>query len=185
LETAIEDRVTRVLDDHAPWFEDLDREDVVGRLRALARIELPFQAVADAALTDRALATAVGRHLIEWTRIDLERLSFADADTAREAALCVREDGLSLSDVAVETGQAINDMRLLLEELEPELRDLVLSADVDSLVGPVEVGERHELAWVVGRSPARLDDPIVRARAERAVVEQVLAKAVLAHVRWA
>ena len=103
---------------------------------------------------------------LEWTRVDLERISFESADAAREAACCVREDGLTLSEVAIESRQPVRDTRDLLERLDPELRDVVLSAGVDELVGPVAVGSRHEVVWVVGKRPADLADPIVRARAE-------------------
>ena len=56
---------------------------------------------------------------------------------------------------------------------------------VDELVGPVAVGSRHEVVCVVDRRPADLADPLVRARAEAAVVDQMIARAILTHVRWA
>jgi hypothetical protein len=65
------------------------------------------------------------------------------------------------------------------------LRDAVLSARIEQLVGPVFVASRHEVVWVVGRRPADLADPLVRPRAEDAVVDQMVARAILTHVRWA
>jgi hypothetical protein len=112
-------------------------------------------------------------------------MSFESADAAREAACCVREDGLTLSEVAIESRQPVRDTRDLLERLDPGLRQAVLGADVDELVGPLIVGLRHEVVWVVGKKPGDLADPIVRARAEEAVVDQMVARAILTHVRWA
>lgn len=116
-------------------------------------------------------------------RVDLERLSFPGIVAAREAAWCVREDGLTLSEVAIESRMSVRDTRELLERLEPELRDAVLSANVDQLIGPLSVGSRYEVAWVVGKAPPDLADPLVRAPAEEAVVEQLVSKAILSHVR--
>jgi hypothetical protein len=177
-------QVARVMAAYDPWLKGGDSAAIASRLRALAAMQARFEIAAAAATTERALAIEVGRHLIDWTRVDLERLSFSDADAAREAALCIREDGLSMSDVAFETRQMVRDTRDLLERIEPELRDLVLSADLESLVGPVVVGDRHELAWMIGRAPGTLADPLVRGRAEQAVVDRLVSKAILTHVRW-
>ena len=159
--------------------------EVSERVMHLARLESAFHARARAAATADALASQLARHRLEWTRVDLERVSFETADAAREAVCCVRDDGLTLSEVAIESRQPVRDTRDLLERLEPELRDVVLGAGVDELVGPVAVGSRHEVVWVVGKRPADLADPLVRARAEAAVVDQMVARAILTHVRWA
>ena len=58
-------------------------------------------------------------------------MSFDTADAAREAICCVRDDGLTLTDVAIESRRAVRDTRDLLERIEPELRDVVLSASID------------------------------------------------------
>jgi hypothetical protein len=171
--------------EHAAWLGALDPGDVRERAMHLARLESAFHAQARAATTADALASQLARHRHEWTRVDLERLSFETADAAREAACCVRDDGLTLSEVAIEARQPIRDTRDLLERLDPPLRDVVLGAGSDELVGPVAVGSRHEVAWVAGKRLADLADPIVRARAETAVVDQMVARAILAHVRWA
>lgn len=159
--------------------------DLTARVAHLERVESAFRDRARAATTTDALTTQLERHRLEWTRVDLERLSFATADAAREAACCIREDGLTLGDVAIESRQPIRDTRQLLEQLDPPLRDRVLGAGHDELVGPVAVGSRHEIAWVVATRPADLDDPIVRARAELAVVDQLVAHSILTRVRWA
>src|SRR6185295_593566 len=147
--------------------------------------ESAFCARAGAAVTGRALASQLARHRLEWTRVDLERMSFDTVDAAREAVCCGRDDGLTLSEVAIESRCAVRDTRDLLERIEPALRDVVLCAGVGELVGPVAVGLRHEVVCVVDRRTADLADPLVRARAEAAVVDQMIARAILTHIRWA
>lgn len=180
-------RIDRLRAEHAVWFDalDLDPDDIVERAMHLARLEAAFHAHVDAAMTTDALASQLMRHRVEWTRVDLEGMSFDSADAAREAACCVREDGLTLSEVAIASRQPVRDTRDLLEQLDPNLRHAVLGADVDELVGPIAIGTRHEVVWVVGKKPGDLGDPIVRSRAERAVVDQMVTRAILRHVRWA
>lgn len=175
--------IDRVLTAHAPWLEALDRAETLSRLAHAAHIESLFHAEAREAMTDQALANELARHRMDWMSIDLERLSFADVQAAREALLCIREDGLSLDDLALESRQAVRDTRDLLERLAPEWRDVVLSATADEVLGPIAVGNRFEIALLVGKRPASLDDPLVCARAEEAVVEHLVSKAILAHVR--
>lgn len=177
-------RIGRMRAEHAAWLDALDPDDITERAMHLAQLESAFDARAADATTADALASQLARYRFEWTRVDLERISFESADAAREAACCIREDGLTLSEVAIESRRPVRDTRDLLERLDPELRNAVLSAGVDELVGPVVVGSRHEVVWVVGKKPADLADPIVRARAESAVVEQMVARAILTHVRW-
>lgn len=178
-------RIGRMLAEHAAWLGALDPDDITERAVHLAQLESVFHAHVGAATTADSLASQLARYRFEWTRVDLERISFESVDAAREAACCVREDGLTLSEVAIESRQPVRDTRDLLERLDPGLRNAVLGAGVDELVGPVVVGSRHEVAWVVGKRPADLTDPIVRARAKSAVVDQMVARAILSHVRWA
>jgi hypothetical protein len=178
-------RIDRMRAEHAAWLGALHPDDITERAVHLAQLESAFHARVGAATTADALASQLARHRFEWTRVDLERISFESADAAREAACCVREDGLTLSEVAIASRRPVRDTRDLLERLDAELRNAVLGAGVDELAGPVVVGSRHEVVWVVGKRRADLSDPIVRARAERAVVDQMVARAILTHVRWA
>ena len=97
----------------------------------------------------------------------------------------MRDDGFTLTQVAIESRRTVRDTRDLLERIEPELRSAVLSASVDELVGPVAMGSRHEVVRVVEKRPADLADSLVRARAEAAVIDQLTAGASLTLVRWA
>ena len=181
---AIAAQVADVQQAHAAWLAGLDTVDLEQRLSHLASVDAGHAGAARAALTEAALSRHLDRCRLEWMRIDLERLSFSTAEAAREAASCVREDGLTLSDVAIESRQPVQDVRTLLDDLDEPLRAAVLSARIDDLVGPVEAGGRYDVAVVVGKTPATLADPLVRLRAEYAVVEALTRKAVLSHVTW-
>lgn len=178
---AIVDAVQRTW---AAWLEGIAADRLDDRLRRLATVDAGFQAVAARMADDDSLAGRVDRSRLEWMRVDLERLSFETADAAAEAALCVREDGMTLSEVAMEAGQPIEDVRAVLEDLEEPLREVVLSAGVDTLVGPVDVAGHVTVAMVLCKMPPSLDDPLVRQRAERAIVESLGQKAIFSHVNW-
>ncbi|MFN7976787.1 MAG: hypothetical protein U0P30_01540 [Vicinamibacterales bacterium] len=167
---------------YAAWLEALD--DVEAHVQPLVAAVAADRAVIAAALTAEALATHVDRARLDWVRVDLEQLTFPSIDAAREAALCVREDGLTLSEVAIESRQPVVDARTLLDALDPALRDAVLSASPGDTIGPIETAGGVVVAHVVGKAAASLDDPLVRARAERSVIEALRERAAVAHARW-
>ena len=177
-------KIAKLVSRHAKWLDGIASTDLAKRLSHLSSVEAHFKAQAEALQTEQMLALHVSRHRLDWMRVDLERLSFKDESAAREAIFCIKEDGLAFEDVAVDSHQPVRDHAEILERLEPELRDAVLSASVDELIGPTRIGDRYEIAMLVGKKPADLEDSLVRARAEEAVVENLISKAILSHVRW-
>jgi hypothetical protein len=169
---------------HAAWFEAVSHDDLDQTLHHLARIASRAGNQLAAALTPAAMATHLDRYRLDWLRIDLERLDLKTEAAAREAEWCVREDGLTLSEVAIESRRSVTDERVLLDALPAALRQAVLSAPPGGLVGPIEVAGRFVVAHVLAKTPATLDDPLIRARAERSVADAVRSKAVLSHVKW-
>ena len=56
-------------------------------------LEAAYVAFRRAAATDRAMAEEVVARRLDWIDLDLEWVSFPEEATAREALLCLREDG--------------------------------------------------------------------------------------------
>lgn len=167
---------------HAAWLDGVDA--AADRLHHLAVVVAADRAATAAAIDDDALERQLDRARLDWVRVDLEALRFPTAAAAQEAALCVREDGLSLSDVAIESHHAIDDYRTLLDALDEALRDAVLSASPGDTIGPLQTATGWIVAHVVGKTAADLADPLVRARAEAALVDGLRDRAALAHARW-
>lgn len=177
-------RLDQTLRDHATWLTPLAACMVRARIAHVAQLDHIFDLHAHSATTTSALARQVERHRLAWIRVDLERLAFASAEAAQEAACCVRHDRRCLTEIAIDARQPVRDTRDLLERIEPELHDAVLSAGPGDLVGPIALAARHELIAVLAKRPPDLADPLVHARAAEAVVEQAVSRAMLAHVSW-
>jgi len=167
---------------HAPWFSG--RKTLTDRLTRIAAIVAADAVVTAAAVTPAALETQLDRARLDWVRVDAERLTFPSAEAAREAVLCVREDGLTLSEVAIESRRSVDDERAVLDEIDPRLRDAVLSASPGDTLGPIDIDGRFTLVHIVAKTAPSLADPLVRGRAEAAVVAALRTRAGLARVRW-
>ncbi len=133
---------------------------------------------------DSALRTEVGNNQMNWIRMDLQRLIHADEMVVREAALCVRMDGRQLAEVARDAEARLDETSALLDDTEPALRPRLLASSSGELLGPLRIGDQHQLVLVVRRIPPSLDDPAVRKRATTTVVRRALATEVNRHVSW-
>jgi hypothetical protein len=67
------------------------------------------------------LREIVDANRLEWMRLELDTVSFPIEPAAREAILCIREDGLTLYDVAAMSHRNVGRKALALEDIDSEL----------------------------------------------------------------
>lgn len=165
------------------------REDVApdgaaerwARLAVIAEGEGRFRRQA---LTPESLRREISHHHLDWIRIDCKVLGFEDAARAREAALCVREDGMMLDEVSADAHVPAFDSRFYLDELDPDLRAIFLAAKPVDLIGPTLFEGSHTLFRILDKVMPHEQDPEIRRRAEQSVVTRTLADEVQRRVRW-
>lgn len=136
------------------------------------------------AVTARALQRQLETHALDWLRVDCEVVLCATVDAAREAVLCLRNDGMSPAEVAVQAGAEHSRRSALLEEFADELRPLLLGAAPGTVVGPAPLDGHVAVLLVTAKREPSLDDERLRALAERSVAEAALDRALGEHVRW-
>ena len=90
-----------------------DAEDSGDRAALIAALIREADAARGRAPSLPEVEREIAAHGLEWIRIEAETLELADAEAAREAALCVRVDGRTLADVADECGAAGDRARAL------------------------------------------------------------------------
>jgi hypothetical protein len=165
------------------WFGSWPMADLRRRAGWIDVIADGYSRITGEAATEAAIESQVHRHRLEWTRVELRSLCYADEDAAREALLCLREDRMTPTEVASVSGGRIAANVCLLASLDPACRPAVLSASCEEPLGPYRTGEGWEVLTVVGKSLPEGDDPEVRALARAAVLEALTAAA-RGQVRW-
>jgi hypothetical protein len=103
---------------------------------------------------------------------------------ASEAALLVREDGLTAAEVAARAGVPLQERVVFLEEVEPGLSDPLLSAPAGELVGPLSVEEGFVLLSVTEKVAPTLSDPSIRERLQEEVPRRALEREMRDRVQW-
>ena len=155
-----------------------------GREPTLEEIDVGFQHFFTHIVTPPALTAQIDAHRLDWILADCRCLSLTTMESAKEAALCVREDGMELDEVAGNAGASVEEAHAFLEDYDAALHDALLAARPGELVGPIAAGDRFFLVLVGNKVLPSLDDPAVRRRAEERLLESALRREVHGRVQW-
>jgi hypothetical protein len=118
-------------------------------------------------------------------RFELEIVEMESRDAAAEALLCVREDGMSMEEVAAEGGYPCRNTTILLEDIPADSQQKFLSVSPGGVLDPVARGDGFQLCRVMGKSEPTLDDSVVRARVEVRILERHFLELTAKHIEWA
>src|SRR5207244_953748 len=136
------------------------------------------------ALTPEAIAAQIRSCQTDWTRLDCQSVSFSDEQAAHEAALCIREDGVALGEVAGDAGREMRREQVYIEEIEPDLRDRFQGAQKGELIGPVNRAGAFVIYLVLEKVLPSERDAGVVSRAEETVVERLVEREIDNRVKW-
>jgi len=135
-------------------------------------------------LTREATAKALEARRSDWVQVECTVLELRDEGMAREAALSIAEEGMSLPEIAVRAGVPVSERTLLLEEAGPELAQPLLGATPGDVVGPVAIGDLFVFAEVRGKRAPSLGDPVVQTRVQEEVRRRAIDTEVGERIRW-
>ncbi|MBC7790838.1 MAG: hypothetical protein H7Z74_12890 [Anaerolineae bacterium] len=154
------------------------------RASFVATLEAAFSSFRDAVVTRRAVEEHVGMHHLDWIWFNHQSISFEREDMAREAALCVRDDDMTLAEVATSARSPVREEQRFLDEIEHSLRDRFLGAREGDVLGPIAVNGGFRLYHIASKRLPSADDPAVRERAEQSVLRSAAAYETRQRVRW-
>lgn len=136
------------------------------------------------ALSPARCAAALEPRRLELTRIGFRSARFPSERHAREAYLCISDDGEEFADAARRAGAATEERTLLLADAPDPLRGLLLSAAVGEVVRGAGPQGEPLLIQVAAKTPPSIEDPEVRSRLEPALLARRFDPLVEAEVRW-
>ncbi len=146
--------------------------------------EATFRHVCDSVLSPQARQREVGSLRLQLTMFDLEILEVDTPDAAREVALCVREDGMAMEEIAEEGRYPFWREERVLEDFAPEVQQQYLSVAPGKVLEPSLNGGPYRVCRIMGRREPDPDDPAMQRRIEQRLLDRHFADAVLQHVRW-
>jgi hypothetical protein len=164
------------------WLENMGRE--ASWLEQMARGEVLYDRRCHAVLTAGERQRELADLRLPLTQFDVEMVELESLDAAREAFLCVRDDGISMEEVAKEGHYPFRRYTRLAEEIPLEDQQRFLSASRGDLLDPIERGDGFQLFRILGKMEPNLDDPVVRGRADERILDRHFAELVSRHLQW-
>jgi hypothetical protein len=98
--------------------------------------------------------------------------------------LCVREDNMSMEDVAIEGRYPFRREQPLLEDIPVDVQQKFVSASAGELLEPMEFAGAYRLHRVVNKREADGGDALVRKRIEQRLLDRHFTALVAQHIRW-
>jgi hypothetical protein len=163
---------------------ELSPKVTLERAEFLACVTLSFGRFVDRIAAPAALEREIEAHGLDWTRLECQTVPFAAEETAREAALLVREDGLRLAQAASMAKAPLEEVQYVLEDTGRPLKDRLTGALPGDLIGPLSADGVFLLVSVMNRVEPSSKDPSIRSRAGDRVVRRTIEREVAKRVHW-
>ena len=148
------------------------------------RLEAAFERERERLLTRDRIEQALARRRLALSRVELETVDVDTLDAAREVALCVHEDGLSMEDIASEGGYRYQRTQVVLEDLASDVQQRLLRAAAGEMLDAVAHEGGFHVHRLLGRAEPDPDDEEVRTRVERLLLDEHFADLMRTCVQW-
>jgi hypothetical protein len=152
------------------WLEQLGRE--ADWFEQMASMEAAYKQRAEIQLTPQAFQSELNSLRMPLTRFETEVIELESRDAAQEALFCVREDGMSMEEVAKESHYPYRHDDFVLEDVPEEVQQKLLSVAVAQILEPIPRGDGFELCRVLKKVEPRAEDPAVHSRIEQRLLHR-------------
>ena len=138
-----------------------------GWVDEVLRIEAAYKRRCEQLLTPDAVERSLASMRLPLMRIDFETVDVDSLDAVRELAMCVREDGHSMAEVASDGRYPYERTEAVLEDLPTEVQQKVLFAAPGDVLAPLPHEGGFFVHRLIARSEPDLADDDIRERVER------------------
>ncbi|MCC6131997.1 MAG: hypothetical protein IT186_18905 [Acidobacteria bacterium] len=166
-------------------LRELDPQVLRERMLLVASAEHAFRHLEESALNPAVVAAKVRANQTAWTRITYQLLTLPREDVAREAVLGVKEDGLSLEEVAADAHVEVETGTRCIDDFEKPLRDRLLACQKGDLIGPIPSGGHFVLVSVLDKTLPSPSDPVLLQQARTEILETLVNRERDNRVIWA
>jgi len=164
----------------ADWLERLGRDSEWFNIMLV--IGATYRIRRDTLLVPQARQRGLAALRLPLTRFETEIVEFESRDAAKEALFCVREDGMSMEDVAREGRYPYRRVNLLLEDIPIDTQQRFLCVSTGQVLKPIERGDGFELYRILKKIEPSLDDPRVKSEIDQRLLDRHFSELVSKHV---
>src|SRR3989442_303104 len=124
----------------------------------MLRMEAAYQGRRATLLEPQARKKELAMLRLPLTRFEAEVIQVESRDSAQEALFCIREDGMSMEEVASEGRYPHRQISFLQEDIPTDLQQKFLSVGPGDVLEPIARGDGFELVQVIKKVEPEPDD---------------------------
>jgi hypothetical protein len=144
------------------WLQKLGRDG--SWLDQQLKMESEYGRRSKSLLTPQARQRELTSLRIPLTRFEAEVIELESRDAAQEALFCVKEDGMTMQEVASEGRYPFKILSFLQEDLPDDLQQRFLSVTAGEVLEPLTRGDAFELYRITSKTEPQSDDPALHER---------------------
>jgi hypothetical protein len=152
------------------WLERLGRDATW--FNEMLALESAYQRRCETLLVPPARQRELATLRLPLTRFETEVIELESRDAAQEALFCVREDGMSMKEVASEGRYPYRCADFLLEDLPVDAQHRFLSVSAGDVLEPLARGDGFELCRIISKVEPQPDDPAVKSRIDQRLLDR-------------
>jgi hypothetical protein len=152
------------------WLERLGRD--LEWFNEMVAMEAAYRRRCDTLLVPQARQRELAMLRLPLTRFETEVIELESRDAAQEALFCVREDGLSMEEVAIEGRYPYRRADFLFEDIPTDAQQRFLSVSAGDVLEPVAHGDGFELCRIIQKIEPQPDDPSIKLRIDQRLVDR-------------
>ncbi len=170
----VEAGLAGALGEEAAGLRTFGEADLRRRLERLAALDDALWQLRDEIATPEAIDHCLAGHRLDWLRLRGEELVLAELGAAREARLLVREDGLSLGEVAERAGTVPRERSVYLEDVPDDATAAFAAAAPGEVVGPWQQDAGWRVLVLGDKVPPSAEDTVLAQRATDELLHGIL-----------
>ena len=138
------------------WLSSLRRDKAW--LEQMLQMEAEYQQRQNVVLTPQTRQREMNVLRLPLTRFEAEVIEVESRDAAQEALFCVKQDGMSMEEVAMEGRYPFKVISFLQEDIPADLQQKFLSVSPGEVLEPIARGDGYELYRVTQKREPQGDD---------------------------
>ena len=164
------ERITITRAQLGKWLERLGRN--AEWFNEMLVLEATYRGCCETLLVPHARQRELTMLQMPLTRLETEVIEVESRDAAQEALFCIREDGMSMEEVAAESRYPYRRADFVLEDIAIEAQQRFFSVSAGDLLEPIARGDGFELCRVVNKIEPQADDPTVKLRIDQRLLDR-------------
>ena len=152
------------------WLERLGRD--LEWFNEMVAIEAAYRQRCGSLLVPQACQRELVTLRLPLTRFETEVIELESRDAAQEALFCVREDGISMEEVAADGRYPYWLADFVLEDIPADAQQRFLSVSAGDVLEPSARGDGFQLCRIIKRIEPQPNDPNVKSRIDQRLLDR-------------